>query len=406
MQLFAERFQEIETNGSIGQLLELYAPTVAYFDNGQVDRAFIEKDKQDYSSRWIKRSQSRTGEIQVNQSGATASVTYPTHFRVENAKGDWIEGDADNSLQLAPNGGSFHVVAQQVRVKNRVKGSSTFSTQSGALSADAISAFVTQLMELEKSHQLDSILSRYAPRVAYFDNGVVDHAFIRKDKADYYARWPTISYELTGRINATQLGSNVWEVRAPTKFHVANQKGEWIDGDVTQALTIDTSGPSWLITAEKGEVTRREKGTGLPPAESSATTVARGSSQAIGGGAYRGKGSVYRIPDLKNLAGKSLSNAWLYGEFAFEQQRGNTAVCRTAATVIFVGKGTTKVNIEFDGGFSVSDRILNSMRDPQLPLTYTLRTPADNPIRLLRVRQNRDGTLEGWAKSPIGLDMQ
>lgn len=406
VRVFTERFLDTETRGSVADLVAMYAPTVSYFDNGQADHGFIEKDKQDYDSRWIKRTQNRTGNIQVSQFGAAWTATYPTHFRVENVKGDWIEGDADNSLQIAPNGSSFHITGQQVQVKNRVKGNSTFSAQSGAVSADAISAFITQLMELEKSQQLDSILSKYASRVAYFDNGIVDQAFIRKDKADYFARWPSISYALNGAINATQLGSNTWEVRAPTKFHVTNQRGEWIDGDVTQALTIDTSGPSWLITAEKGEVTRREKGSGPPQTERSTNTASTGSSQAIGGGAFRGKGTVYKIPDLKNLAGKQLSNAWLYGEFAFEQQQGNVAVCRTAATVFFVGKGTTKVNIEFAGGFSVSERILASMRDPQLPLTFTLRTAPNNPMRLLRVRQNRDGTLEAFARSPIRLEMQ
>lgn len=153
-------------------------------------------------------------------------------------------------------------------------------------------------------------------------------------------------------------------------------------------------------------MTRREKGSGPPPTEPSTNTASAGSSEAIGGGEFRGKGTVYKIPDLKNLAGKQLSNAWLYGEFAFEQQQGNGAVCRSAATVFFLGKGTTKVNIEFAGGFSVSERILASMRDPQLLLTFTLRTAPSNPVRLLRVRQNRDETLEAFARSPIRLDMQ
>jgi hypothetical protein len=121
---------------------------------------------------------------------------------------------------------------------------------------------------------------------------------------------------------------------------------------------------------------------------------------------FETKEPFYRIPDLKTLVGKELSNAWLYGEFAFERHSGGIAVCRTAVTVLFVGKGTTRVNIEFERGFSVSDRILRSMRDPQLPLTYMLRAGPNDPIRLLRVRHNRDGTLEAFARSPIRLDMQ
>ena len=130
------------------------------------------------------------------------------------------------------------------------------------------------------------------------------------------------------------------------------------------------------------------------------------SSQAIGCGAYRGKGSVHKVPDLKNLTGKALANAWLYGDFAFEEQHGNVAVCHTATLVLFVGKGTTRVNIEFAGGFSVSNRILAAMRDPQLPLTFMLHAAPNDPIRLLSVRQARDGTLAVFAKSTIRLEMK
>jgi hypothetical protein len=274
------------------------------------------------------------------------------------------------------------------------------------VSSDQVSAFVSRAIELEKTSELNAILANYAPRVRYFDNGNVDHAFIRKDKSDYYSRWPIRSYEISGNTHASELAPNVWDIRVPAKFHVANNRGEWIDGDVLQILTVDTSGPQWLITAEDGVVTRREKGTGEVPPNNSQSTGETGSSQAIGGGAYRRKGVVYRIPDLKTLVHKELSNAWLYGEFAFERQSGNVAVCRTAVTVLFVGKGTTTVNIEFERGFSVSSRILTSMRDPQLPLTYMLRASPNDPIRLLRVKQNRDGTLEVFARSPIRLDMQ
>jgi hypothetical protein len=306
--------------------------------------------------------------------------------------------------QTTPASAPSPTPGEQPRVFVDQSRNSTASSQ--PVSSDKISEFVTRVMGLEKTQQIDAILGNYASRVKYFDNGTVDQPFIRKDKSDYYSRWPVRSYEIIGNIYSTSLGKHLWEIRVPTKFHVVNQKGEWIDGDVTQILTIDTSTPTWLITAENGDVTRRQKGTGESPSNESASSASTGSSQAIGGGAFRRRGAVYRIPDLKSLVGKNLSNAWLYGEFAFEFQTGNVAVCRTAATVFFVGKGTTKVNIEFEGGFSVSDRIVTSMRDPQLPLTYVMRAAANDPIRLLRVRQNRDGSLEAFARSPIRLNMQ
>jgi len=309
-----------------------------------------------------------------------------------------------NFAQTKPTSASSPTPSEQFRVF--VDQSRNLAASPQPVSSNNVSEFVARVMELEKTQQLEAILGNYASRVKYFDNGMVDHAFIRKDKSDYYSRWPVRSYEIIGNIYSKGLGQDLWEIRVPTKFHVVNHRGEWIDGDVLQLLTVNTSNSHWLITAEDGEVTRREKGTGQMPASDPQATTATGSSQAMGGGAFRGKGAVYRIPDLKTLVGKELSNAWLYGEFSFERHSGNIAVCRTAVTVLFVGKGTTRVNIEFERGFSVSNRILRSMRDPQLPLTYMLRAGPSDPIRLLRVRQNRDGTLEAFARSPIRLDMQ
>ena len=45
-----------------------------------------------------------------------------------------------------------------------------------------MSRFINQLMELEKSQQLDAIMNNYAPRVKYFDHGICyDHSFIPQD---------------------------------------------------------------------------------------------------------------------------------------------------------------------------------------------------------------------------------
>ena len=55
----------------MSEILELYAPIVTYFDDGRVDRKFIEKDKQDYRSRWINRTESRSGDISIDRSGET-----------------------------------------------------------------------------------------------------------------------------------------------------------------------------------------------------------------------------------------------------------------------------------------------------------------------------------------------
>ena len=159
MQAFVDRYQDLELRGSVSEVVGLYGPTVTYFDNGQVNRDFIAKDKGDYRVRWIQRTEPRTGPINVEQAGELRTIKFPTHFRVQDAKGDWIEGDADNVLQVQPNGASLQIVRQGVQVKNRTKGNSNLTTPSGTVTAEAMSRFVNQLMDLERSKQLDLIMN-------------------------------------------------------------------------------------------------------------------------------------------------------------------------------------------------------------------------------------------------------
>ena len=109
MHAFVDRFQDLEARGSVSEILELYAPIVTYFDDGRVDRKFIEKDKQDYRSRWINRTESRSGDISIDRSGETWTLTYPTHFRVDNSEGyvDRKQMPTNSARNLAAYGSSL-----------------------------------------------------------------------------------------------------------------------------------------------------------------------------------------------------------------------------------------------------------------------------------------------------------
>jgi hypothetical protein len=43
---------------------------------------------------------------------------------------------------------------------------------------------------------LNSVMQFYAPEVNYYDKGVVDEAFIRRDIAEVRRRWPRRKYQL------------------------------------------------------------------------------------------------------------------------------------------------------------------------------------------------------------------
>jgi len=120
---FVASFLRAENGTDLSQSMSKYADRVEYFNDGWVNREFVRKDKADYRSKWINHQETLKGAIRaVKNTNGYWIVNYPTRFRVQNAKGDWIEGDADNSLRLVWQDGAFSIVHQNVLVSNRTKG--------------------------------------------------------------------------------------------------------------------------------------------------------------------------------------------------------------------------------------------------------------------------------------------
>jgi hypothetical protein len=59
-----------------------------------------------------------------------------------------------------------------------------------------LQAFISAFIQSGSSDHLDSVMQFYAPTVNYYDKGVVDESFVRKNLAEYRRRWPRREYEL------------------------------------------------------------------------------------------------------------------------------------------------------------------------------------------------------------------
>jgi Trypsin-like peptidase domain len=60
----------------------------------------------------------------------------------------------------------------------------------------SLQAFIAAFIQSGASDRLNSAMQFYAPTVNYYDKGVVDDSFVRKDLADYRRRWPRREYQL------------------------------------------------------------------------------------------------------------------------------------------------------------------------------------------------------------------
>ena len=102
---------------------------------------------------------------------------------------------------------------------------------------------------------------------------------------------------------------------------------------------------------------------------------------------FKGSGTLYKIPQLKDLVGRRLQNAWLYGCFQLDHWQGNTAYFYTSAN--FLGRGNTLVAVEFPETVRISQNAVNMMRDPESSSKPALQLLPDDPMELLRVtREN------------------
>jgi hypothetical protein len=59
-----------------------------------------------------------------------------------------------------------------------------------------LQAFIAAFIQSGASDHLDSAMQFYAPMVNYYDKGVVDDSFVRRDLAEYRRRWPRREYQL------------------------------------------------------------------------------------------------------------------------------------------------------------------------------------------------------------------
>ncbi len=100
---------------------------------------------------------------------------------------------------------------------------------------------------------------------------------------------------------------------------------------------------------------------------------------------------MYKVPELKNLVGQKLNNAWLYGDFLLKDVKGNIGLFITTAIVLLPKEGSTQVRIEFPNGIVLSRAVVNTLRDPMLVLPVSF--GATDPLLLLSVARMSDGKL-------------
>jgi hypothetical protein len=275
------------------------------------------------------------------------------------------------------------------------------ATPSGQITREQIISFISQDLQLSNERNIDALLACRGASVDYFDQGVVNQDYIRSDMSKYFQRWPVDSEQLVGPIQIMQ-GKSADEVVAlfKTHFRVQNIKGNFIEGDNDNTLTIDIDDGVLKILGEKAHITNRRKGMVRPQVAvlsdeappqpiQQIPRVGPALSQSELDNSQNATSRVYKLPELKNLAGKRLQNAYLSGSFICLSFEGHYAVLQSYNDTPFIGPATTQQAETFfqQGNLYMGNTELEVTFStvPELHHGMALHFSADSPLKIISV---------------------
>jgi Trypsin-like peptidase domain len=111
-----------------------------------------------------------------------------------------------------------------------------------------LQAFISAFIQSGASDRLDSAMQFYAPVINYYDKGVVDDSFVRRDLAEYRRRWPRREYELLGSpISHVGAHPNQYTVSYKLGFVIADHQSE-VRGRSSVTVTVEDNDGTYHIT--------------------------------------------------------------------------------------------------------------------------------------------------------------
>jgi len=129
------------------------------------------------------------------------------------------------------------------------------------LSESDIKVFIERFLSAVNNASISSLMDCYADQVDFFNKGIVSKEFIRKDKINYYKRWPRVNSSVQGTILVSKTNDpDIKTVQFDSNFSVSNPaRRETISGLAKNTLTIRNFNGHPMIVKEEQTVISREK---------------------------------------------------------------------------------------------------------------------------------------------------
>ena len=126
-----------------------------------------------------------------------------------------------------------------------------------AVTKAEIRDFLRRYFDACQSGSLEDELAFYADRVAYYDHGAVDQAYIRNELAVYNQRWPVRKYTVGDSLRVVRAGTNTL-AKVRVAFQVANiTHNRKASGRTDNTFSLAKNGNSLEIVSVKEARVRR-----------------------------------------------------------------------------------------------------------------------------------------------------
>jgi len=124
-----------------------------------------------------------------------------------------------------------------------------------------IRSFVNNVININNSGNVESVLKLYSNHVEYFSKGLVAKKFIEIDKYNFYKRWPVVNNSLNGGINIQNTSEkNIWLLTYNIIYLTQNPvRREQSSGVAITFLKVSKINGGFIILSEKQKIVRREK---------------------------------------------------------------------------------------------------------------------------------------------------
>jgi hypothetical protein len=290
---FLTRLRQLENNHAVEAIIPCYAERVIYFDHGIVDRDFIRQDKETYFRHWPTARYEIQGDVTFEggnpqRSYVNTVASYVSSFELKNADGRQITGTARTHYNLTWKNDHFEITSERAEVLNKVVADTGRPATTFAVSSmEEVRAMAVHLRELENNQSLEAVMKNYADKVQYYKDGLVDRADVKKDKSEYFLRWPVAKQTIVGEVQVSRLKDGLYEVSYHSDFHASNPSTQKaVEGRCHCLLTLHRLDGAFQVVQEGGEVLyKHDTGPGL----STAPTGKPANSQPASKGAPKKK---------------------------------------------------------------------------------------------------------------------